>query len=76
MFNFVGKQAMDGATSRLTEKLKKFDFYKTAEEIPVLGQMLPMWKDIKAGYNSMSDEERSEFWKNVMITGAKIGTKI
>lgn len=77
MFDFgVGKRIADGALSRIGNRIKTFDINQCAKEIPIVGQLLPMWDDVKSGYNSMTPEQRSEFWKNVMITGAKLGAKM
>ena len=75
MFNFVGKQAVDGAIAQLGERLKGFDMNALASQIPVIGQIMPMWDDVKAGYNSMTPDEKAAFWKNIMIAGAAMAAK-
>jgi len=71
----AGPQAIDSALSSLEEKLKGFDIYILASKIPVVAQILPLWNGIKAGYDSMSDSEKAEMWKNLMIAGSKLAAK-
>jgi hypothetical protein len=71
----AGPQAIESALSSLGEKMKGFDMAKLAAQIPVIAQIMPMWDGIKAGYNSMSPEQKAEMWKNLMIAGAKLAAK-
>lgn len=71
----AGPKAIESALSSLGEKLKGFDIANLAAQIPVIAQIMPMWDGIKSGYNSMSEEQKAEMWKNLMIAGAKLAAK-
>ena len=75
MFKFVGKDAVEGAISQIGTRLKGFDMASIASQIPVIGQIMPLWDGIKAGYDSMTPEQKAEMWKNLMIAGAKLAAK-
>lgn len=76
MFGFAGKQAVDGAIERIKEVAGGI----TPEKIDVFlkehAPKFPILNDIKRGYDKMDDEEKAEFWKNVMIAGAKLAAKM
>jgi len=71
----AGQKAVDSAISTIEEKLKGFDLEKIALKIPVIGQLMPMWDGIKAGYSSMSDSEKAELWKNLLLALSKLAAK-
>lgn len=76
MLKWVGKDITNGAVDRLSELITKTDWPALAGRFPVAGTIIKLIPDIKSGYDKMTAEEKAEFWKNALITGAKIGATI
>lgn len=82
MFDWIGKQAVDGGVARIKEIITKGtaeDVQKFIDsslskykDIPVVAQFLSMWSDIKAGYDSLTPAQRAAFWAAVMIMFTKV----
>jgi len=75
MFNFAGKQAVDGAVSRLGELLAGLDPAKVNDSLSFLAAKIPVLGILVKGYNAMSDDEKAEFAKNIMLAGAALAAK-
>lgn len=76
MFAFAGKQAVDGAIERLRELILGLNPLKITNFMDDFSKKIPIFGDIRAGYTSMSDEEKAEFMRNIMIASAKLAAKI
>lgn len=75
MFNFAGKQAVDGAVQRVQELIAGLNPLKVAKGLDDLSQKVPIFGDIRRGYNAMSDEEKATFTKNIMLAAAAMAAK-
>jgi hypothetical protein len=73
MFNWIGKQATDGAIERIKSFILDTPWSYYSKQFPIIGILLRIEPDIKAGYDKMTPDEKADFWKSVMIMGAKIG---
>lgn len=72
----IGRNAVEGAIKRIEEKAQRFspdDFFRV---FPAFGGLAGMYNDIKGGYEKMTPDEKSEFWKNLLIAGAKLGARL
>lgn len=74
MFKWAGKEALEGAVEKVPDVMPKL--WKGLElgiqKTPLI-RILPYF--YKA-FDSMSEEEKTEFLKNAMIAGAKLGAKL
>lgn len=75
MFNFVGKEAIDGAIKRIGELLTGMDPAKINEGLAAVGEKIPILGMLVKGYNAMTPAEQGEFAKNLMIAGAAMAAK-
>ena len=81
MWEWAGKQAIDGALSRIGELVNSLDAGKVDslsneylwkfKNIPIIGFLFEVSGDVKHGYDAMSGQEKVTFWKNVLIALAK-----
>ena len=75
MFEGIGKNAVDGAVQRMGELLKGVDPSKINEGLEAIATKVPILNMLVAGYNAMSDEEKAEFAKNIMLAAASMAAK-
>jgi hypothetical protein len=78
MFKFAGEQAVEGAKSKIDSWLKSLTPQSVEAyigQLPILAQIKGFSGDIKAGYDSMSPEQKATFWKDIMIAGAALAAK-
>jgi len=75
MFNFAGKQAVDGAMARIMELIGGLDPSKINEGLSAIATKIPLLNMFVAGYNAMSDDEKAEFAKNIMLAAASMAAK-
>jgi len=76
MFNFAGKQAVDGAVKRLMDLMLELNPLKIAKFMDTMSQKIPIIGDVRRAYNSMSDEQRAEVTKNLIIAGAALAAQM
>lgn len=76
MFNFIGKDAVDGAVSRMGELIAGLDAQKINDGLSKLAEKTPIVGIFLKAFNSMSEEEQVDFVKNCMIAGAKAAAKV
>lgn len=78
MFNWIGANAVDGALEKIDGWLKSLtpqSIQTYFGNLPIVAQIAGFSGDIKAGYDSMTPEEKASFWKNIMIAGAALAAK-
>lgn len=76
MFNWIGKQAADGAIDRIKDFVIKTDWAKQAaaagEKVPVIKEIMAVLPDIYAGYEKLTPEQRAALWAKIMILLATV----
>lgn len=75
MFNFAGKQAVDGAVNRIKELVAGLNPYKITKGLEDLSLKIPIIGDMRNGYNAMTPEEKATFAKNIMLAAAAMAAK-
>jgi hypothetical protein len=71
----VGKEAVDGAVKRIGELIGGINPDNINAGLSALASKIPVLNMLVAGYNAMSDEEKAEFAKNVMLAAAAMAAK-
>ena len=57
------------------QKLQGVDIASAIVKAPIVGDLVGVYNGFKSGLNAMTPEEKAEFYKNLMIAGAKLAAK-
>lgn len=76
MFKFAGKQAIDGAVKRATDLMFALNPLKVTKFMDTMSMKIPIVGDVRRAYTSMSDEQRAEVMKNLIIAGAALAAQM
>jgi hypothetical protein len=57
------------------KKIKGVNIAEATMHAPIIGDLVGLYSGFKMGLDSMTPEQKAEFYKNLMIAGAKLAAK-
>lgn len=66
---------LNAVVSASAQKLQGVDLAGAAKKAPIIGDLVGLYEGFRSGLDAMTPEQKAEFYKNLMIAGAKLAAK-